>query len=142
MVMLVFRLHPKRGLTMKNALQILLMMCLGLALAGCAGMNPVPDGSQPVGNYQGQVQGGMNGSIQLTLFQTPAGDTAFSGQLVDAANGAVSNFEGTVIGNSLNGKIGLVLGTIDGQLSADGSRMSGSLKFAQFNATWSASPQF
>jgi len=127
---------------MKNAVRILLVMCLGLALAGCASMNPVSDGSQPVGNYQGQVQGGMNGSIQLTLFQTPAGDTAFSGQLVDAANGAVSNFEGTVIGNSLNGKIGLVLGTIDGQLSADGSRMSGSLKFAQFNATWSASPQF
>jgi hypothetical protein len=127
---------------MKNAVQILLVMCLGLTLAGCASMNPVPDGSQPVGNYQGQVQGGMDGSIQLTLFQTPAGDTVFSGQLVDAANGAVSNLQGTVIGNFMEGKIGLVLGTIDGQLSADGSQMSGSLKFAQFNATWNASPQF
>jgi hypothetical protein len=129
-------------LTMKNAIQILLLMCLGLTPAGCASMNPVPDGSQPVGTYQGQVWGGVDGSIQVNLFQTPAGDTVFSGQFVNAANGASSNFEGTVIGNFMDGKIGLILGTIDGQLSADGSQMSGSLKFAQYNATWNASPQF
>jgi hypothetical protein len=84
----------------------------------------------------------VDGSIQVNLFQTPAGDTVFSGQFVNAANGASSNFEGTVIGNFMDGKIGLILGTINGQLSADGSQMSGSLKFAQYNATWNASPQF
>jgi hypothetical protein len=83
----------------------------------------------------------MDGSIQVTLFQTPAGDTVFSGQLVDAANGAVSNLQGTVMGNFMDGKIGLILGTIDGQISADGSQMSGSLKFAQYNATWNATHQ-
>lgn len=126
---------------MKNAIRILLLMCLGLTPAGCASMNPVPDGSQPVGTYQGQVWGGVDGSIQVNLFQTPTGDTVFSGQFVDAANGAVSEIHGTVMGNFIDGKIGLVLGTIDGQLSADGAQMSGSLKFAQFYATWSASYQ-
>lgn len=126
---------------MKNALRILLLMCLGLTLTGCAAMSPIPEGSQPMGTYQGLVWGGVDGSIQLNLFQTPQGDTVFSGQFVDAANDAVSNFQGTVMGNFMDGKIGLMLGTIDGQISADGSQMSGSLKFAQYNATWNATHQ-
>jgi hypothetical protein len=60
---------------------------------------------------------------------------------VDAANGAVSELQGTVMGNFMDGKIGLILGTINGQLSGDGSQMSGSMKFAQFHATWNASLQ-
>jgi hypothetical protein len=118
-----------------------MILCLGLTLAGCATMNPVPGGSQPMGSYQGLVWGGLDGSIQLNLFQTPDGGTVFSGQFVDGANGAVSEIHGTVMGNVMDGKIGLMLGTIDGQLSADGAQMSGSLKFAQFHATWSASYQ-
>jgi hypothetical protein len=114
---------------------------LGVDAAGCSALTPVPDGSQPLGTYQGLVWGGVDGSIQVNLFQTPKGDTVFSGQFVDAANGAVSNFEGTVMGNFMAGKIGLILGTIDGQLSADGTKMSGSLSFAQYNATWNASLQ-
>ena len=126
---------------MKNGLRILLLMCLGLTLTGCAAMSPVPEGSQPMGTYQGLVWGGVDGSIQVNLFQTPQGDTVFSGQFVDAANGAVSNFQGTAMGNFMDGKIGLILGTIDGQISADGSQMSGSLKFAQYNATRNATHQ-
>jgi hypothetical protein len=126
---------------MKNALRILLMACLGLTLAGCAAMSPVQEGSQPMGSYQGQVWGGLDGSIQVNLFQTPQGAAVFSGQFVDAANGAVSNFQGTVAGNLLDGTIGLMLGTIEGQISADGSQISGTLKFAQFHATWNASFQ-
>jgi len=125
---------------MKHA-RWMLMLCLGLALEGCAGMTPVPEGSQPLGTYQGLVWGGVDGSIQVNLFQTPNGDTVFSGQFIDSANGAVSNFQGTVMGNFMDGKIGLMLGTIDGQMSADGSQMSGSMKFAQFHATWNASQQ-
>jgi hypothetical protein len=101
----------------------------------------VPDGSHLVGTYQGLVWGGLDGPIQVKLFQTPKGDTVFTGQFVDAGNGAVSEFYGTVSGNSMEGKIGLVLGTVDGRLSTDGTQMSGSLKLAQFHATWSASQQ-
>jgi len=46
------------------------------------------------------------------------------------------------MGNFMDGKIGLILGTIDRQLSADGSQMPGSMKFAQYDATWNASRQF
>ncbi len=126
---------------MKNALGSLLMMWLGLTLAGCAALTPVPEGSQLVGTYQGLVWGGVDGPIQVNLFQAPNGDTVFSGKLVNTANGAVSEFHGTVMGNLMEGKIGLILGTINGQLSGDGTQMSGSLKLAQFPATWSASQQ-
>jgi hypothetical protein len=119
----------------------IMIVCAGLALAGCAALTPVPDGSHLVGTYQGLVWGGLDGPIQVKLFQTPKGDTVFTGQFVDAGNGAVSEFHGTVSGNSMEGKIGLVLGTVDGRLSADGTQMSGSLKLAQFHATWSASQQ-
>jgi len=119
----------------------MLMLCLGLTLAGCAAMTPVPEGSQPLGTYQGLVWGGVDGPIQVDLFQAPNGDTVFSGHLVNTANGAVSEFHGTVVGNSMDGKIGLILGTINGQLSGDGTQMAGSLKLAQFHATWSASQQ-
>lgn len=118
-----------------------LLLSLGLTLAGCATLTPVPVGSQPLGTYQGLIWGGIDGPIEVNLFQTPNGDTVFSGQLVNTANGAVSEFHGTVMGNFLEGKIGLILGTIDGQLPADGTQVSGTLKLAQYHATWSASQQ-
>ena len=102
---------------------------------------PVPDGSQPQGTYQGLVWGGIDGSIQVNLFLTSTGDQVFAGQFVDAGNGAVSEFRGTLLGNTLDGKIGLMLGTITGQLSPDGSQISGEMKFAQYHLTWNASLQ-
>jgi hypothetical protein len=124
-----------------NKVSWVLLLFLWLAVAGCAAMTPVPEGSQLVGTYQGLMWGGIDGPIQVKLFQTQTGDTVFSGQLINAANGAVSEFHGTVMGNYMDGKIGLILGTIDGQLSADGTQMSGSLKLAQFHAAWSASQE-
>jgi hypothetical protein len=118
-----------------------MILYLGLMLAGCAAMTPVPEGSQPLGSYQGLTWGGIDGPIQVNLFQTPKRDTVFSGHLVNTADGAVSEFHGTVMGNFMEGKIGLMLGAIDGQLSADGTQMSGTLKLAQYHATWSASQQ-
>ena len=119
----------------------IMILCLGLMLAGCAAMTPELEGSQPLGSYQGLMWGGIDGPIQVNLFQTPKGDTVFSGHLVNTANGAVSEFHGTVMGNFMEGKIGLILGAIDGQLSADGTQTSGTLKLAQYHATWSASQQ-
>ena len=119
----------------------IMILCLGLMLAGCAAMTPELEGSQPLGSYQGLMWGGIDGPIQVNLFQTPKGDTVFSGHLVNTANGAVSEFHGTVMGNFMEGKIGLILGAINGQLSADETQMSGTLKLAQYHATWSASQQ-
>jgi hypothetical protein len=126
---------------MKKTCRIMLPLCLGLMLAGCTAMAPVPEGSQPMGTYQGLMWGGIEGPIQLTLFQTPKGDIVFSGQYVDSGNGGVGHFRGTVLGNAIGGKIDFALGDISGQLSADGSRMSGLLKFAQYQSNWSATLQ-
>jgi hypothetical protein len=119
------------------------MMLLGLVLtlAGCAAINPVPEGSQPLGTYQGLVWGGIDGPIQIELFQAPNGDTVFSGQFVNTADGGVCHFGGAVFGNSMDGKIDMALGTISGLLSADGTQMTGTLKFAQYHASWNASQQ-
>jgi len=117
------------------------LLSLGVLLIGCSTLTPVPDGSQPQGTYQGLVWGGIDGSIQVNLFLTSTGDQIFAGQFVDAGNGAVSEFRGTLLGNTLDGKIGLMLGTITGQLSPDGSQMSGEMKFAQYHLTWNASLQ-
>jgi hypothetical protein len=129
------------GLPMKKTCRILLALCLGLVLAGCAAMAPVPEGSQPMGTYQGLMWGGIEGPIQVTLFQTPKGDIVFSGQYVDSSNGGVGHFRGAVFGNAMEGKIDFALGDISGQLSPDSSQMSGLLKFAQYHSNWSATLQ-
>jgi hypothetical protein len=126
---------------MKRTCRILLALCLGLTLAGCAAMAPVPEGSQPMGSYQGLMWGGIEGPIQVTLYQTPKGDIVFSGQYVDSSNGGVGHFRGTVLGNAMEGKIDFALGDISGQLSPDSSQMSGLLKFAQYHSNWSATLQ-
>lgn len=126
---------------MRNASRLLPVLCLVLMLAGCSSLAPVPQGSQSLGNFQGLVWGAIDGQIQVQLFMTPAGDQVFSGQFVDSGNGAVSEIHGTLLGNTLDGKIGLLLGTITGQLSADGSQMTGEMKFAQYHLTWNASLQ-
>ena len=110
-------------------------------LAGCSSLAPVPEGSQPQGAYQGLVWGAFDGPIQVQVFLTPAGDFVFSGQFVNSGNGATSEFRGTLFGNSMDGKIDLMLGTIEGQLSPDGTKMSGTLKLAQYTCTWSAGLQ-
>jgi hypothetical protein len=126
---------------MYSASRLLPALCLVLMLVGCSSLAPVPQGSQPQGTYQGLVWGAVDGRIQVQLFLTPAGDQVFSGHFVDSGNGAVSEIRGTLLGNTLDGKIGLLLGTITGQLSADGSQMTGEMKFAQYHLAWNASLQ-
>lgn len=121
--------------------RLLPMLCLSVLLAGCSTLTAVPDGSQSQGTYQGLVWGGIDGAIQVNLFLTPSGDQVFAWQFVDSGNGAVSEFRGTLLGNTLDGKIGLMLGTIEGQLSPDGSQMQGVLKLAQYRCQWSATVQ-
>ena len=124
---------------MKMGCRLLPVLCLGVLLTGCSALAPVPDGSQLIGTFQGQVWGGMDGPIQVQLYQAPNGDSVFSGQF--ASGGGVSYFRGTLLGNTLDGKVDMGLGTIRGQLSADGSQMSGELKLAQYQCTWSAGMQ-
>jgi hypothetical protein len=115
------------------------MLCLWVVLAGCAAMTPVPDGAQLQGTYQGLVWGGMDGQIQVQTYLTTTGDFVFAGQF--AGGGGINNFKGTIDGNALSGTIDMMLGTIEGQLSPDGSQMQGVLKLAQYRCQWSAGLQ-
>ncbi len=124
---------------MRNVMKGVGLAGLCVVLAACAAMTPVPDGAQLQGSYQGSVWGGMDGQIQVQTYLTPTGDFVFAGQF--AGGGGMSNFKGTIDGNALSGKIDMMLGTIEGQLSPDGSQMQGVLKLAQYHCRWSASLQ-
>jgi hypothetical protein len=122
---------------MTKALCILLL-CLGFFLAGCAA-GFIPKDSMPAGVYRGILKGNVyDGPIRVELFQTPDGQTLFTGQFVDTIHDGVYRFRGTVTGNSLEGNISLGFGTISGELSEDGTRMSGVFRLAQNHGTWSA----
>ena len=124
---------------MNRVMKAMAVAGLCLMLAGCAAMTPVPGGSQLQGTYQGLVWGGMDGQIQVQTYLTPTGDSVFAGQFVGPDG--VSNFKGTIDGNTLSGTIDMMLGAIEGQLSPDGSQMQGVLKLAQYRCRWSAGLQ-
>jgi hypothetical protein len=124
---------------MKKLSRILPGLWLCILLAGCAA-GFIPKGSQLLGTYKGILRGNVyDGPIQVQLFQTPEGDTIFTGQFMDTLVGGEYYFRGTVSGNCMEGKISLVFGTITGELSADRTRMSGTFRLAQNHGTWSAS---
>jgi len=126
---------------MKKLSRILPGLWLCILLAGCAA-GSIPKGSQLLGTYKGILRGNVyDGPIQVQLFQTPEGDTIFTGQFMDTLVGGEYYFRGTVSGNCMEGKISLVFGTITGELSADRTRMSGTFRLAQNHGTWSASLQ-
>lgn len=124
---------------MKKLSRILPGLWLCILLAGCAA-GSIPKGSQLLGTYKGILRGNVyDGPIQVQLFQTPEGDTIFTGQFMDTLVGGEYYFRGTVSGNWMEGKISLGFGTITGELSADRTRMSGTFRLAQNHGTWSAS---
>jgi len=114
------------------------LLCLGLLLAGCAA-GFIPKDSKPAGVYTGILKGNVyEGPIRVELFQTPDGQTLFTGQFADTIHDGVHRFRGTVTGNVMEGDISLGFGTISGELSEDGTRMSGVFRLAQNHGTWSA----
>jgi len=114
------------------------LLCLGLLLAGCAA-GFIPKDSKPAGVYTGILKGNVyEGPIRVELFQTPDGQTLFTGQFADTIHDGVHRFRGTVSGNVMEGDISLGFGTISGELSEDGTRMSGVFRLAQNHGTWSA----
>jgi hypothetical protein len=126
---------------MKKKVCMLLTLCLGLTLAGCAAV-PIPKDSKPLGVYKGILRGNVyDGPIRVELFLTPDGKTIFTGQFVNTLYDGEYHFRGTVTGNSMDGDISLGFGTITGELSQDGTRMSGVFKLAQNHGTWSADLQ-
>ena len=131
-------LEGMRPVLRKYGIRILPSLWLGLLLVGCVA-GSIPTGSQLLGTYKGLLRGNVyDGPIQVQLFQTQEGETIFTGQFMNTVFGGEYYFHGTVTGNSMEGKISLVFGTISGELSEDQTRMFGTFRLAQNHGTWSA----
>ena len=99
----------------------------------------VPQGSQSLGAYRGILRGNVfDGPIQVQIFQTPDGETIFTGQFVNTLYDGEYYLRGTVAGRIMEGKISLGFGTITGELSEDGTQMSGTFRLAQNHGSWTA----
>jgi hypothetical protein len=126
---------------MKKTNFLLLTLWLGITLAGCAAVS-IPKDSKPLGVYKGVLRGNVyDGPIWVELFQTPDGKTIFTGRFVNTLYDGEYYFRGTVTDHSMEGDISLGFGTIAGELSQDGTRMSGVFRLAQNHGTWSAGLQ-
>jgi len=128
----------------KNLWLLLLASCAACALFGCAAMTGVPQGSELVGVYNGAFNGDYNeGSIEVKLYQSPAGGYRFDGHLEQ--NGNFVNIEGEMKAGELQGQILLPFeGVISGKLSTDGESFSGTYKFnvpPYDHGTWQARKQ-
>jgi hypothetical protein len=114
---------------MRDAACILLIASSVLLTSCVAGL--VPQGSQSLGTYRGILRGNVfDGPIQVQVFQTPDGETIFTGQFVNTVYDGEYYFRGTV-----------GFGTITGELSEDRTQMSGAFRLAQNHGLWTASLQ-
>jgi hypothetical protein len=126
----------------KNLLRAVLVLIGSLALCGCAAMTGIPKGSTLLGVYEGSFNGKFDwGTIEIKLYQTPAGAKVFTGSFMEGAQ-FPANFNGQMAGGRLQGSlIGDLDGTLSGELSADGRFASGTYKINDppfDHGTWKA----
>ena len=130
---------------MKKMIFIFLgMACL---LMSCAGSKFIPEGSRSLGVYEGSFDGVIyGGTIRIQLFQTSEGDKLFKATVaVGSAEPTVPIalfVHGKITANSLEGEFqGDASGTLSGQLSSDGSQLTGSFNITApglNDGTWKA----
>jgi len=130
---------------MKKLIFIFLgVVCL---LISCAGSKFIPEGSRSLGVYEGSFDGVIyGGTIRIQLFQTSEGDKLFKATVaVGSAEPTVPIalfVHGKITANSLEGEFqGDASGTLSGQLSSDGSQLTGSFNITApglNDGTWKA----
>jgi len=120
------------------------VVCL---LISCAGSKFIPEGSRSLGVYEGSFDGVIyGGTIRIQLFQTSEGDKLFKATVaVGSAEPTVPIalfVHGKITANSLEGEFqGDASGTLSGQLSSDGSQLTGSFNITApglNDGTWKA----
>ena len=116
-------------------------------LISCAGSKFIPEGSRSLGVYEGSFDGVIyGGTIRIQLFQTSEGDKLFKATVaVGSAEPTVPIalfVHGKITANSLEGEFqGDASGTLSGQLSSDGSQLTGSFNITApglNDGTWQA----
>ncbi len=116
----------------KKILTMIILLGVGCLVTGFRGLEYIPKGSQSLGVYDGSFTGDLwDGTLRIYLFQTPKGDKLFEATFVgppDPTMVVTFFVRGKITGNSLEGEIqGQSSGTITGQLSSDGNKLTGSL---------------
>ncbi len=120
----------------KKSLLFLIMLWVSSILLSCAGSNYIPNGSQPVGTYEGSSERteAISANVLVQIYQTPAGDKLFQGTFKTVYGGAIF-FRGKLKGTTLEGKFDSNRGDISGQLSSDGSQINGTYNLTEGNRT-------
>ena len=121
---------------------LVMILLTPLALAGCAGLTGVPQGSVLLGVYEGSFNGKFDsGTIEVKLYHSPTGAKIFTGSFMEGAQ-FPANFNGQLADGKMQGAlIGDLDGTVSGELSADGRFMSGTYKINDppfDHGTWKA----
>jgi hypothetical protein len=130
----------------KKYLTLTILLGVSCLLMSCGGLKFIPKGSQSLGVYEGSYTGDLwGGTLRMHLFQTPEGAKLFVANF-DGPNDPlwITQFfvRGKITANSLEGEIqGESNGTITGQMSSDGSQLTGSLNVTNPDpnkGTWQA----
>ena len=121
---------------------LVIILLTPLALAGCAAVTGVPQGSVLLGVYEGSFNGKFDwGTIEVKLYQSPGGAKIFTGAFMEGAE-FPANFNGQMNEGKMQGAlIGDLDGTVSGELSADAKSMSGTYKINDppfDHGTWNA----
>jgi len=113
-----------------------------LAICGCAAMQGLPQGSVLAGNYEGSFNGKFFwGSIMVKVYDAPGGSRPVFGRLHQSAEEGFTDFRGEVKGSQLEAQFTIADGSVSGELSADGTSMTGTYRFTDFpfdQGTWNA----
>lgn len=110
-------------------------------MGGCAGPG-VPSGSVLEGEYQGNFKGQYSwGKIKFSVYEAPDGSRSVNGELQPEEGNMIGNFHGQMKGSRLEAGFIEGMGTVTGEMSADGKTMSGTITHptvAGPPATWTA----
>jgi len=131
----------------KKFITILILLWVSCLLMSCGGSKSIPEGSHTLGVFKGSFDGvRYGGSIRIHLFQTPEGEKLFRATVSVEPNErtvpAALFVRGKMTANSLEGEFqGNTSGTLSGQLSSDGSQLTGSFNITApglNDGTWQA----
>ena len=126
----------------RKILIILILLVVGWLVVSCGTSKFIPEGSQPIGVYQGSFSGQrFSGSIRVHLYQASDGTKLFEGNFEGESMDVTVFFRGKMAENTLEGEFSAASGTITGKLSSDGNQIMGDYSLTSpstDNGTWKA----
>lgn len=118
----------------KNVCIGILILASACALLGCAGLQGLPQGAVLVAEYQGSFTGKFFwGSSGIKVYEAPGGSRPVIGWFEQEAEpGSMVVFRGDMQGQRFQGEFALANGTLSGELSDDGTSLTGVYNFTDW----------